>query len=79
MIASEKGRKSTRLGELLRLYRVMRGLDLRSLGAEIGISAPTLMRIEHGRALDAATFVKILAWLTKSGPSTVRLDAWRSR
>jgi transcriptional regulator with XRE-family HTH domain len=57
--------KPKKLGLVLRSYRLLRELDLRTLGQEIGISAPTLMRIEAGRACDSDTFMKILLWLTK--------------
>lgn len=54
-----------KLGAVLRCYRLLKELDLRTLGKEIGISAPTLMRIEAGRATDADTLMKILNWMTR--------------
>ena len=57
--------KPKKLGEVLRCYRLLREKDLRTLGKEIGLSAPTLMRIEAGRACDADTLLKILNWLLR--------------
>ncbi len=39
---------------------------LRAAGKEIGISAPTLSRIEQGNLPDIDTFVKICEWLNVS-------------
>ena len=47
-------------------------LDLRGAAKLMGISAPTLMRIESGRAMDAETFMKILGWLTSRTSSVSR-------
>lgn len=57
--------KPKKLGQVLRCYRLLRELDLRTLGKDIGVSAPTLMRIEAGRACDADTLLKILNWLLR--------------
>lgn len=57
--------KPTKLGACLRSYRLLKELDLRTLGKEIGISAPTLMRIEAGRQTDAGTLLKILNWMLR--------------
>jgi len=40
----------------------MMDIELRSLAKEIGISAATLMRIEHGYIPDGETMAKVLAW-----------------
>jgi transcriptional regulator with XRE-family HTH domain len=55
--------KPKKLGAVLRCYRLLKELDLRTLGKEIGLSAPTLMRIEQGRSVDAETLLKILNWM----------------
>lgn len=52
-----------RLGEVIRKWRVMNELDLRTVASEIGISAATLMRLEQGRTPDGDTLAKVLAWL----------------
>ncbi len=52
-----------RLGEILRLYRTVRGLSLRDVAPHIGISSATLMRIETGQAFDAATLMKLWMWM----------------
>lgn len=54
-----------KLGEVLRRWRLMAERDLRDVGAEIGISAATLMRIEQGRIPDGKPLAKVLAWLLK--------------
>jgi transcriptional regulator with XRE-family HTH domain len=43
--------------------------DLRSVAAEMGIGAATLMRIEHGREVDSATTIKLLVWLFEPRPA----------
>jgi transcriptional regulator with XRE-family HTH domain len=52
-----------RLGSVLRKYRTMREITVRDLAKEMGISFPTLSRIEHGLPMDATTLMKILNWL----------------
>lgn len=54
-----------KLGIVMKKYRLMMELDLRTLAKEIGISAPTLMRLEHGYDSDYRTFKKVLDWLSK--------------
>jgi DNA-binding Xre family transcriptional regulator len=51
----------TALGVLVRKKRGNR--KLREVAKEIGITAPTLMRIEAGRVPDVATFGKVCLWL----------------
>jgi len=52
------------LGSLGTLVKEARGSrKLREVAAEIGISPPTLMRVENGRTPDIATFAKICMWL----------------
>ena len=53
-----------RLGIVLKKYRLMMELDLRTLSKDIGIGASTLMRIEMGHDPDYRTFKKILDWLS---------------
>lgn len=36
---------------------------MRTVADEIGISAATLLRVEHGRIPDGRTLAKLLAWL----------------
>ena len=57
-----KPQSPTRLGRMLRCYRQMHEVELRSVAKEIGISAATLMRLEHGYDCDAATMLKVLNW-----------------
>lgn len=58
--------RTTNLGRMLRTYRAIQGWDLRTAAEHIGISAPTLMRIEHGRAMDATTWHTIQGFLMKT-------------
>lgn len=55
--------KRKKLGSVLRCYRLLKELDLRTLAKEIGTSSATLCRIESGRAIDAETLLKILNWM----------------
>ena len=60
-------RTPTRLGEMLRLHRTVKGRSLREVAPTIGISSATLMRIETGQAFDAATMLKLWTWLLAEG------------
>ena len=53
----------TRLGECLRIYRVLHNQEQRTLATEIGMNASSLCRLEQGKLVDAQTLVKIMAWL----------------
>ena len=55
--------KPTRLGAMIRLHRTVTDASLRDSATSIGISAATMMRIEHGYTMDTATFMKLLHWL----------------
>lgn len=60
-------RKLSALGAKVREKRGDR--KLRDVAEEIGISAPTLMRIEAGRMPDIQTFGKVCQWLQISPDS----------
>ncbi len=51
------------LGSVLRSYRLHKELSLRKLGAEIGLSAATLHRLESGLEISAKNLSVILRWL----------------
>jgi transcriptional regulator with XRE-family HTH domain len=55
--------RQTRLGEMLRWYRIARRLSLRDVAPQIGIGHATLMRIETGQAFDVDTLLKLWTWL----------------
>lgn len=57
-------RKLQSLAVLVREKRGNRGL--REAAKEIGVSAPTLMRVENGRIPDVTTFGRICDWLEVS-------------
>ena len=40
-------------------------IGLREAAIEIGTSAATLSRIEHGKSIDIETFAKVVTWLDK--------------
>lgn len=54
-----------KLGIVIKKYRLMMELNLRSLSKEIGIGAATLMRVEMGHEPSYTNFKKILDWLSK--------------
>lgn len=53
----------TKLGEMLRIYRMLQKQSLREFAPQIGVSSATLMRIEAGHAFDAQTLLVIWRWL----------------
>ena len=62
-VASDR-RTEVRLGRVLRRYRLMEELSLRSLGKQIGMSASTLLRIERGHDPSGRVLAAIFRWLT---------------
>lgn len=56
-------KRQTRLGEMLRLYRTVRGYSLREAANTIDIGHATLMRIETGQEFDAGTLLKLWIWM----------------
>jgi len=54
---------TNQLGEMLRLWRSVRGLGLREVAPRIGISHATLMRLEQGKPCDLPTWMKVQTWL----------------
>jgi transcriptional regulator with XRE-family HTH domain len=55
----------THLGAMLALYRASRQWTVRDVAPQIGISIATVSRIEHGQTMDAATLLKLWAWLLR--------------
>ncbi|MGD0165907.1 MAG: helix-turn-helix transcriptional regulator [Gaiellaceae bacterium] len=51
------------VNQRLRLTRKQRGLSLRDVAEEIGVSPSTLSRVERGAAPDLATLNKLIDWL----------------
>lgn len=66
MALQTKKDATTRLGKMIRYYIAIEQTELRSVAKGIGISAPTLMRISHGRNTDADTFLKVLQWMMET-------------
>jgi transcriptional regulator with XRE-family HTH domain len=52
-----------KIGEMIRLWRNIEGYGIRGAAADIGISAATLSRIEHGEKIDAQTQLKLINYL----------------
>lgn len=52
-----------RIGEVFRKWRIMSERNLRDVAKETKISASTLSRIEHGKAVDGDTMIKLFHWL----------------
>jgi transcriptional regulator with XRE-family HTH domain len=48
---------------MLPVYRALHALSVRELAKQIGVSAATVSRIEHGKMCDVPTFLKLLRWL----------------
>lgn len=46
------------------LIRAAKGLSLRALAAETGVSYATLSRIERGKTPDGPTLIRLARWLT---------------
>jgi len=44
----------------------MSDLTLREAAKQIGLSAPTLSRVERGLAMDGRTLAAILRWMTEA-------------
>lgn len=60
-----------RIGQLIAKWRGDRGVGVRAVAKEIGISSATLNRVECGENCDAKSLVKILVWaLAGSGKSS---------
>lgn len=52
-----------RIGIVLKRWRLMGEMDLRTAAKQIGIGHTTLMRIENGKMPDGQTLSILLAWL----------------
>jgi transcriptional regulator with XRE-family HTH domain len=52
-----------RLGTILKMWRLVSQKDIRSVAAEIGVGASTLLRVERGITPDGATLIKIMNWM----------------
>jgi len=51
------------IGDVLKNWRLMEKMTLREACKRVGVSHPTLQRIEQGKSVDGATMWKILAFL----------------
>jgi transcriptional regulator with XRE-family HTH domain len=51
------------LGDLIRSRRKAHGLSLREAADQIGVSAPTLQRVEAGQPPNSSNLVRIATWL----------------
>lgn len=55
--------ENRRLARALKLIRATEGIGVREMAKDIGISAPTLSRIENGKDVDLDSALKLFAWL----------------
>lgn len=51
------------LGDLMRRRRKTDGLSLRDAAEQMGVSAPTLQRVEAGQPPNSANLIRIAEWL----------------
>jgi transcriptional regulator with XRE-family HTH domain len=51
------------LGDLIRRRRKTDGLSLRDAADQMGVSAPTLQRVESGQPPNSANLIRIAEWL----------------
>lgn len=63
-----------RLGRVLRCWRTMQEMDLRTAAKKIGVSLATLSRVERGHMPDAETLLKIVNWLMSKQPQEGQSD-----
>lgn len=52
-----------RIGTIVKKWRLIGELPLKTVAAEIGIRKETLWNIESGKAVDGETLIKLIAWL----------------
>jgi transcriptional regulator with XRE-family HTH domain len=52
-----------KLGEVISRWRKMSDIPIRDAAKDIGVSAPTLSRIENGKPSDGRSLARILTWL----------------
>lgn len=57
-----------RLGVVLRAWRQERGLTIREVASSMGVSHPTLSRIENGKGVNTEVLLKIMHWLSCEEP-----------
>lgn len=56
-----------RLSELIRIYRAVKGVGVRELAKEIGVTASTLNRVERGYPCESRVLSAILRWMLAEG------------
>lgn len=65
-----------KLGAVMLAYRNSRGLGVRDMAREVGISPATLNRVERNRNVDGRTMAKLFLWLIEaSGVRAVKEKA----
>jgi transcriptional regulator with XRE-family HTH domain len=53
-----------KLGDVLRKWRKMEDISVREAAFRMGLTTPTLFRLENGKPMDGSTLAKIINWLT---------------
>jgi len=56
---------TSKLGEMLRLWRSVHRIDGKTAAKQVGIAHATYCRAELGKTLDVPNFLKLVAWLHK--------------
>jgi transcriptional regulator with XRE-family HTH domain len=51
------------LGAVIRRWRITSDLSLKEVAKDMGISLPTLSRLEHGHEIDGRTLLSVINWL----------------
>jgi transcriptional regulator with XRE-family HTH domain len=51
------------ISKVLKAFRQKHDISLRAFQKQIGISYPTLCRIESGKTMDQASMLKLINWL----------------
>ncbi len=65
--------KPTSLGNILYIQRAGRGMSMRAVGRETGMSVATISRIESGQQPDFQNGLKIANWCGLSGDDLMSL------
>lgn len=52
-----------RLGHVLRKYRLMMEISVRTMADNVGLNASTYSRLERGEAMDGDTLASVMRWL----------------
>ena len=63
-------RERSRLGEMMRLYCVVKGISEREVAKQLGMNSATFHRLMHGHEITLSKVMPFLGWLLEAPPST---------